>query len=253
MMLWHLTRRELWGWLGAPFSWFVTAAFLAINGIFGALILDTFVQMSAEASLYGEAEGLSVIEGVVQPMAGTLGLMLVLFLPTLTMRLLAEEAEGGTLPLLLSSPVRSWQIVVAKWLALVVLLVAVLGLGLAWLPATLFAFSDPPAGPLLSSALGVVLLIGMGSAAGLAASSLTRSQVLAGVLAWAALLALWIATFLESDDGPLAHLGALLGLIAHYERFAQGLVRSDDLAYFGILTLLALVTAWQRVESHRWS
>ncbi len=250
-MIWHIARRELRGYLHAPFSYVVSAAFLFIAGVFWALVLDSYAQLAGQAEMYGMTD-FGMLEGVIQPFVSTLGLLLVLFMPVVTMRVLSDEQGGGAMALLLSSPVSSTQVVLGKWLGLWAFFGGLLGVGLLYVPATLYFFGDPPLAPLLTALLGVVLLTGLGSALGVMAAALSSSQILAAVISWAGLMALWILSFLASSDGILQPLGQMIGLMNHMEAFGQGLLKSNDLVWFGSLTALFLFVAQQRVESHRW-
>jgi ABC-2 type transport system permease protein len=252
MMMLHVARRELLQYLQSPFAYLVSAAFLFIVGVFFALILDNFVHLTSQGPMFGQ-EGLSVGQGVIEPFSSTLGLVLVLFLPTLTMRVLSEEQRTGSIALLLSSPISSLEIVLGKWLGLMAFLLLLMGLGLSYVPAVLIFFGNVAIAPMLSAALGIVLLTAAGSAIGVMTSSFSGRQIIAAVLAWLLLLGSWILSFLESLEGILGQVGRSIGLILHYESFGQALIRSNDLLYFTLITAFCLFVAQQRVESHRWS
>jgi len=252
MMILHVARRELLQYLRSPFAYLVGAAFLFIVGVFFALILDNYVQFSSQAPMLGQ-QSLTITQGIIEPFSSTLGLVLVLFLPTLTMRVLSEEQRSGSIALLLSSPISSLEIVLGKWLGLLGFQSLLIGLGLAYVPAVLFVFGKAPVAPFLSALLGVFLLAAAGSAVGVMTSALSGRQIVAAVLAWMVLLGSWILSFLESLDGILGDVGGAIGLIIHYEKFGSALIRSNDLVYFALITAFFLFVAQQRVESHRWS
>lgn len=250
MKLLHIARRELLGYLGSPFTWVVSAAFLFVNGFFFAAIVGSFSQYSREAAAYGQ--DVSVMSDVVEPFLSTMGLLLVLVAPLLTMRVLAEEHSARSMDLLLSSPLSSWEIVLGKFLGLLGLFAVLFGVGMAYVPGLLAAVSKVSWPPLLAAALGVMLMAAAASAAGLAASSLSGSQMLAAVVSWAVLLFLWVVGFLSDFDGILGQVGRRLGMLSHFEEFTKGLIRSSDLGYFCLLCFLCLFVAQQRVESNRW-
>ncbi len=250
MKLYHVARRELLQYLTSPFAWVVSAAFLGINGVFFAVIAWSFIEFSPEAILYEQQ--VSVMRDVVAPYLSTVGLLLVLFAPLLTMRVLAEEQRSASMALLLSSPISSWEIVVGKFLGLVGFWLVLFGVGMAYVPITMAVGSTVAWAPLLVGLLGVLLLAAAASAVGLAASSLSSSQMLAAVISWAVLLFLWIVGFLEEFQGPFGWIGEKLGMMVHFDEFTRGLVRSGDVAWFLLLTFAALFVAQQRVESHRW-
>ena len=252
MMTFHVARRELRHYLRSPFAYLVGAAFLFIAGVFFGLILDNYIQLSSSAPMYGE-QGLTITQGIIEPLSSTLGLILILFLPTLTMRVLAEEQRSGSMALLLSAPISSTEIVLGKWLGLMTFLLLLLMVGLGYVPLLLFIYGDAPLSPQLSALLGLVLLAGAGSAVGVMTSSLSDQQIVAAVLSWMILLGAWILSFLDSLEGPMGAIGAHIGLMIHYESFGQALIRSNDIAYFVLATSFSLFVAVQRVESNRWS
>ena len=169
------------------------------------------------------------------------------------MRVLAEEQRSGSMALLLSSPISSLEIVLGKWLGLMGFLLVLFSAGLAYVPGVLFAFGKAPAAPLLTALLGLMLLAAAGSAVGVMTSSLSEKQIVAAVMSWMILLGSWILSFLESLEGILGSVGTHIGLILHYESFGRALIRSNDLAYFALLTAFCLFVAQQRLESRRWS
>lgn len=250
-MVYHVARRELLAYLQAPFTYIVAALFLFITGIFWAFSLEAYAEYTGQAAMYG-ADPLGPVEGVLGPFANATMLMLIFVMPIITMRVLAEEQRDGVMALLLSAPISSTEIVLGKWLGLVAFFTGLLGIGLAYAPLTLFVFADPPLAPFFTALLGVWLVAALGSAVGVMASSLSGSQIIGAVVAWAVLLGMWILSFLAETDGALQPLGELLGLMGHAQGFLEGLVRSNDLAWFGVWTGFFLFVAQQRVQSHRW-
>ena len=114
----------------------------------------------------------------------------VIFLaPLLTMRLLAEEQKLGTLELLLTSPVRDWEVVLGKYIASFLILAAILAVTLYYV-VLLYSFGDPDTGPVLSGYLGLLLYGAAALAIGLLGSSLSSNQIVAAVVGIAILLML---------------------------------------------------------------
>ena len=168
-------------------------------------------------------------------------MLLLLIVPVITMRLLAEERRGGTLELLLTSPVREIEVVLAKFLASVAVIVAMLALTVTH-PITLQIFGDPDWGPVYSGYLGLILLGAALTSLGLAVSALTaesdrRGHRLAGAVP-AAVDArqprLPAARSLRhGGDQPVAG-GAL-------HPFATGALYLSDFGFFATLILLGLL------------
>ena len=168
-------------------------------------------------------------------------MLLLLIVPVITMRLLAEERRGGTLELLLTSPVREIEVVLAKFLASMAVIVAMLAPTLAY-PITLQMFGDPDWGPVYSGYLGLILLGGALTSLGLAISALTSNQIVAAIVSLGLFLLMWILDSLGSLlPDPYDTLVINLSLLAHFTPFATGAMYLSDFGFFATLILLGLL------------
>jgi ABC-2 type transport system permease protein len=194
--------------------------------------------------------------------------LLAFMAPLLSMRLLAEERRTGTLELLLTSPVRDWELVLGKWLGALLFFVAITAFLLVHL-AILVHFQNTNQvinllglsvsignldfGPALTGYLGVMLVAAALLALGLLCSGLTQNQVLAAFLAVAVsvflVLVLLGAVFLPV---PLIDIAQYLGMYEHFVPFNQGRIGLRDLVYFATLTAGALFLTTRVLESRRW-
>jgi ABC-2 type transport system permease protein len=229
-----IAQRELKAYFASPIAYVVTAAFLVVAGFFFSII----VFLSREATM----RGVFYNEGII----------LMLLAPALTMRLLAEEQQSGTLELLLTAPVRDLEVVLGKFLASLGLFAAMVGLTL-FFPLILFIYGSPDRGPLLGGYLGVVLLGGVYLAIGLFTSSLTQNQIVAAVVAFVILLLLWVFDWPAGIFGPPASdVFSFLSLSNHYFDFARGLIDTRDVIYYLSVMALALFLTVQSLQSRRW-
>lgn len=166
--------------------------------------------------------------------------LLLLFVPVITMRLFAEERRAGTLELLLTAPVREIDVVLAKFLASLSVVVVMVSLTLAY-PLTLVLFGDPDLGPIYSGYLGLLLLGAALVAIGLAISALTANQVIAAVVSLGLFLLLWMLDTLGSLlPAPYDNIVINLSLLAHFTPFATGALYLSDLGFFVSLVLVGL-------------
>jgi len=250
-MIFHIARRELRQMLLTPYAWMLGAILLFIAGVFYSFGLAGYADYAAQSAMYGEE--ISVVQGVVEQFVVVMGLLLVLFMPLVTLRVFADEQRHGAMALLLSSPLSSTEIVLGKWLGMMGFWTLLLGCGFSYIPITLFAFSSPPAGPLVAGFTALLLLSSLGTSIGLMAGSLSQSPLLGGAISWCCLMVLWMLSFTADLEGPLGLLGKTFGLSGHLEGMASGLISSADLTFFAGSTLFCLFVAQQRVESHRWS
>lgn len=188
-------------------------------------------------------------QAVVQPLFPLAGFLLLLVVPVVTMRTFAEEARAGTLDQLLAAPVRVGGLVVAKWLASWVTVVALIA------PAAVFValtslWGDPDDGPVITGFLGLAALAALTTAVGVLASACTESQPIA---AMAALFASVVAWFAHVGDPAVGDAG-LLAAISLSERlrlFAGGAVDTGDLTFFLAGTVAALVVATTVIDLRR--
>lgn len=230
-----IARRELGAYFASPIAYFVIASFLVISGYLFSIILIA----SKQASLEGLFANVTVI--------------LLFITPLLTMRLLAEEQRSGTIELLLTSPVRDWEIVVGKFLAalglfgIILLCTLVYPLIIVWLKGNL------DSGPVISSYLGLLLLSGAMLAIGTLASAVTENQIVAAVLAFAMLLLLWLIGAAENVAPGAGEVLRALSLPGRFDDFARGAINLEDVVYYLSLMTGALFLATRLLETRRYS
>lgn len=165
---------------------------------------------------------------------------LILLVPLITMRPFAEERRSGTLQLLLTSPLREIDIVVAKFIACMVVLLAMTSLTLVY-AAVLAAFGDPDWGPIYSGYIGLVLLGAALVSIGLMISALTANQIVAAVVSLGLFGILWSIDSLASLlPMPFENWMLGLSLLAHFTPFAVGAMYLSDLGFFLSVILLGL-------------
>jgi ABC-2 type transport system permease protein len=178
-----------------------------------------------------------------------------LFGSVLTTRLLAEELRTGTLELLLTSPIRNWQVVIGKFLATVVLYIVLLFLTLYYVLLLLLLGGQVDIGPLVSGYLGLLLLGSVFFSIGLFASALTESQVIAAVIAIILSFVLYVAgpLLVQSSTGPLQDFVNSISLGGHADSLASGVIDLRDiLLYVSVIGFFLFVTT-RLVASRRLS
>ena len=169
--------------------------------------------------------------------------MFVLFMltvPLITMRLLAEERKLRTIEVLLTSPVTELDIVLAKFVASMSLIVILLMLSGSY-AVVLAIYGDPDWGPIYSGNLGLLLLGAALVGVGLLASALTANQMIAALVSLSLFLLLWIIdSFGYLLPSPFDALAVNLSLSVHFKPFAVGSVYLSDVGFFLSVTLLTL-------------
>ncbi len=229
-----IAKREIRTFFNSPIAYVLVAAFVAVVGpmFFTRLFLEKQAEMR---SLFDVMEFLFVF-----------------LVPAITMRLVAEEKGQGTLELLITLPVRDWEVVVGKYLAAMALI------GTAVALTGVFAITVRSIGPLDSGAaiggyLGVIMLGGTCAAIGLMASAFTRNQVVAFIVAAAVCLTLYLfGQYTQVAPEMLQPLVAFLGFHGHLDNFSRGVIDSRDVIYFSSVIGICLLLATVALESRKW-
>ena len=228
--------REVRTYFTSPIAYIVAAVFLALTGYF-------FV--TSISGTFSEA----ATRGFLEPST----LFLIPFIaPILTMRLFAEEQKLGTLELLLTAPVRDYQVVLGKFLASFAVLAGMVALTFFYV-LLLSLFGDPDMGPLLSGYLGFLLYAAAALSVGILASSLTSDQRVAAILGIGMVLAL---IFVEQASvlvgGTVATFLEEAALLGHFDDFSRGVIDTWHLVYYVTFVALLLFLTVQSLQSRRW-
>ncbi|HVO22526.1 MAG TPA: ABC transporter permease [Candidatus Margulisiibacteriota bacterium] len=238
-----LFRKELLSYVVSPLFYVVAAVFLCLSGYYFYTDLIFFVTFGF---------GMNILENFWQLLLVDLRLVMLLSIPLLSMRLFAEEKKLGTIELLLTYPVRDSEVFLAKFAACAVVFGVMLA-GTLLYPIYVNILQPFPWLPLLAGYLGLFLLGLSFIACGVFVSSLTESQVVAGMATIGILLLFWIITWNEAATSPqLLRALIRLSMFDHFQTFARGVIDAQDVAYFlsfigffGFLTLRVL-------ESRKW-
>jgi ABC-2 type transport system permease protein len=179
-------------------------------------------------------------------------LIFLFFVPAITMRLLAEERKSGTLELLTTKPVQDIEIVLGKFLAAWTLLGAALAPTLIYLVTVMF-LGDIDLGPVLTGYLGLLLMGAVYIGAGVFASSLTENQIVAFILAFLMVFAMFLLdkVLMYVPEG-FASTVEFLGIDYHFSNIARGVIDSRNLIYFGSLLGFFLFLATVSLERRKW-
>jgi len=179
-------------------------------------------------------------------------LLLMFFVPAMAMRLLADELQSGTFELLATMPISSLQLVAGKYLALLLQLTLLLALTLLY-PWSLSLLGDPDGGRIAAGYLALLLLASGYSAVSLFASSLTRHPMVAYIIGFSLLFALYLASQAMLTLPPMvqAWLQMLLPLPG-YQSMLRGVIGLENIFYFLCMSLLFLALTCFQLERRRW-
>jgi ABC-2 type transport system permease protein len=246
----EIARRDLARLFAGPLAWTVLALLQLVLGLFFFIVfLWDFGEK--QPLLVAAKSSFGITAYVAAPLFKAAALLMLLVVPLLTMRALAEERRSGTMALLLSAPVSMTGIVLGKYLALLAFM-AIAAAAVGLMPLSLALGGTLDAGLLASAGLGLFLSFATFAAAGLYVSSLTAQPTTAGMGALGLLLALWFidAGGATGSGGP-AELFAWLSLTHHMDALMRGVFASADVAYFVILITTFLVFTVRRLDALR--
>ena len=228
--LYHIFKKELYAYFLSPIAYIVIAIFLIVTGWF---FFSTFF-------LFNQAN--------LRNFFALMPIMFSFVVPAVTMRLFAEELNIGSHELLLTMPVSVRQVVLGKYLAGTFFMVITLLPTLSY-PLTISFLGQLDWGPVVGGYIGTFLLSGAFCAVGLFASSLTKNQIIAFIIAMAICFCL---TMLDKMLFfiPSALLGLLgyLGADSHFANFTKGIIDTRDILYFASVAFVGLYATHMSIE-----
>lgn len=222
-----LTRRELKAYFDSPTAYVVLSIFLLITGWF----FSTNLFLQDRATL--------------RTLFDLAPMVFLFFIPAITMGTFAEERRSGTIELLFSLPVRDWQVIAGKTLAPLILT----GVALAFTffhALTVSLLGDLDFGATVGGYLGLSLFALAAVSIGLFASSLTRNQIVAFIIAFTVIFVLYmldkVTVFVP---GFLAGILEYLSLDYHYQNLLRGVIDTRDVLYYlSVTVFFGMLTAF---------
>ncbi len=240
-----LTCNELYRLFLSPLAWVILAFTQLILAYLFLSHVDYFLVFQPQLVTIPGAPG--VTELIASALLNNAALVLLLITPLITMRLIAEERQNGTLSLLFSAPLSMTQLVIGKFLGTFIFFLMLLCLaGLMVLSLSLGSTLDY--GQLAAGFLGLILLVASFTAIGLYLSSLTAQPMLAAASTFTVLFLLWIISFNSTDNASMLNW---FSLPIHLQPLLQGNVNTQDIAYFLILITACLILTIRHLNSMR--
>jgi ABC-2 type transport system permease protein len=229
-----ISRRELRTYFNSPVAYIVVTVFTIITGYL--FFTQLFVEQQAE----------------LRGFFGTMPLLFMFLAPAITMRLLADERSSGTLELLITMPVRDWEVVLGKFLAAMGLLCAALALTMVF-AITVRAIGPLDRGPVIGGYLGLLLMGGAYVSIGVMCSAFTRNSIVAFIVAFAISFALFllghVVQFVPQGLQPLV---SFLSISNHFDNISRGIIDTRDVFYYLSVMGVSLLLATLALESRRW-
>ena len=249
--VWTIARREYSRFFSSPIAYVVAFVILLTLGIMFSLTILVYMQNALNGG-FGSTPQAPDITGI----TGTFTFLFVLTIPALTMRLIADENRMGTMELLLTAPVRDWELIVGKWLGGFLFMLTIIAVSLIF-PLILNVLVSPgiDQGQMMVAYLGVILVAAVFLALGVGMSALFTNQFAAFFATLGLFIFLWwLVGFPAQYVTAGSSLFSYLDMKAHfYNSMNTGVMNLSDLAYYLSLIALGLFTGTSAVEVRRWS
>jgi ABC-2 type transport system permease protein len=252
-----IVEKEWRHYFGSPIAYVALMVWTLLFGIFFYFAFSLFLRqsmMAAQQMEFGGGPKMSLNEWLIRPVMHNMAVVALFLAPMLTMRLFAEEKRQGTIELLATAPITDLQIVLGKFLAAVglyglMILAGLVNLVLIWH----YASTPPEWKPVLTGALALLLFGSCFIALGVFVSTLTRNQIVAGILSFCLFLGVWTLGWAEDPSaGPVMRALAYLGVTTHMEDMVKGVVDLKDVVFYLSFIGFGLFLAHQSVQSQRW-
>ena len=248
-----IAHKELKSYFSTPIAYIVIGFFALLFGYFFYAMLVIFNQQSAQ---FGGAEGgaVDINQQLIRPLFLNASVILLFVLPLITMRTYSEEKRSGTIELLLTSPVTDVEIILGKFLGAMALYAAMLAVTVIHM-LVLFSYANPKPEwtvPVIGY-VGLLLMGGCFISVGLLISSLTKNQIVSGMVTFAVFLLLWVINWIASFTGPTTQsVLNYLSITDHFDDFTRGIVDTKHLIYYFSVMSFGLFLTARSVDTERW-
>jgi ABC-2 type transport system permease protein len=247
-----IARKEIESYFRSPIAYGVMAFFALIAGYFFYASVVFFVRRGMEMAMMGQSQPMDLNEYIVRPLLSNISVIALFLIPMITMRLFAEEKRSGTIELLLTSPLRDWEILLGKFIGAMALYTAMLLISFLSM-LILFAYGKPDWRPLLVGYLGLLLQGGALLAIGTFISNCTKNQIVAGVAGFAVCLMLWILNWVSEFGTSIPErVLSYIAVTSHFDSFAKGVLDLKDIVYYLSVIFIGLFLTARSMEALRW-
>ena len=248
-----IAHKELKSYFSTPIAYVVIGMFALLFGYFFYAMLVIFNQQSAQ---FGGVEGgaVDINQQLIRPLFLNASVILLFVLPLITMRTYSEEKRSGTIELLLTSPVTDLEIILGKFLGAMALYAAMLAVTVIHM-LLLFSYANPkPEWTVpVTGYVGLLLMGGCFISVGLLISSLTKNQIVSGMVTFAVFLLLWVINWIASFTGPTTQsVLNYLSITDHFDDFTRGILDTKHLIYYFSVMSFGLFLTARSVDTERW-
>lgn len=246
-----ITKKELNVMMNSPVPYIGLGVFALVLGFLFNSFVYQYMTIQQQQMFFRQGGGLD-IHMLVQGTLKNIHFLFLILIPFFTMRSIAEEKANLTTNLLLSAPLTITQIVSGKFLG-VVSVIALFILYTVFIPVFCFYYSNPDLNMVLYSYAGLIFLAMAYSSIGIFASSITKNQMVAGVVAFIINFAFFLFGILTQNMQNI--FGEVLGYLSisgHSENFFKGVFSLKDIVFFITFTFFWLFMSHRFLDSQSW-
>lgn len=251
-MIWTLWKKEVQTYFSSPLAYVLIGLFSLISGIMFFNLLVTYTD-GIQAIPENMAQQISFVDEVVLRLFANINFLFLVFIPLITMKLFAEEKRLETMDLYWMSPVKDWQLVVAKGLASLMLIAAMLIMTLVY-PLIIWGVGVKDFSLLGAAYFSVLLNAAAYISLGLFCSSVTNNQIISALLSILGIMFLWMITWgghLNSNF-LIAEIFTYIGISSHFERVLRGLIGTQDMIYYASFILIFAFLTVKSLGKRNW-
>lgn len=246
-----IAGKELRGYFASPIGYVLIGFFALLFGWFFYTLVAFFERQSMQMA-GGPGGAMNVNQMLVTPLLLNSTVVMLLVFPLITMRTYAEEKRSGTIELLLTAPITDFEIIMGKFLGALALFAGMLSVTLLHM-GLLFAYGNPEWKPIATGYLGLLLMGGSFLSLGLFISSLTKNQIVAGMITFSVFLLLWVINWVSTFVSPEAQtIINYLSVTEHFDDFARGIIDTKHVVYYLSFIATGLFLTMKSVDSERW-
>jgi ABC-2 type transport system permease protein len=243
--IWTIARREYKAYFASPIAYLLAFVVFIFIGYYFFTYIDYVVKSNGQTSPPGA-----------QIVTSLIAFIFAFICPAVSMRALSEEQRLGTMELLLTTPIRDWEVIVGKWLGGLLFIVTILVVSIIY-PLILNQIVKPgiDQGPLITGYLGLFLISAAFLAFGVAISSFFNNQAATFITTFGIVFILWwlMGIGAQTADPKISPILTYLSMSDHfYNTLIDGIIQLGDVVYFLSLTALALFVGTLSVETRRW-
>ena len=247
-----IAHKELKSYFSTPIAYIVIGFFALLFGYFFYVMLVIFNQQSLQLGGLEGGGNVDINQQLIRPLFLNASVILLFVLPLVTMRTYSEEKRSGTIELLLTSPVTDVEIILGKFLGALTLYAAMLAITVIHV-GLLFSYGNPEWKVVVMGYRGLLLMGGCFISVGLLISSLTKNQIVSGMVTFAVFLLLWVINWPASFAGPqMQNILNYLSITDHFDDFTKGILDTKHLVYYFSVMAFGLFLTARSVDTERW-